>query len=111
MVDFIALRDALKRIVDELDHRVLLPLEHPLIKVVSDEHEVQATFRERRWIFPLGDCMLLPVANTTAEMLARWIGLRLRDDLARGVHVTPERLRIEVDECFGQLGVWEFTEG
>jgi len=111
VVDFIALRDALKRIVDELDHRVLLPLEHPLIKVVSDEHEVQATFRERRWIFPLGDCILLPVANTTAEMLARWIGLRLRDELARGVHVTPERLRIEVDECFGQLGVWEFGEG
>ncbi len=107
VVDFIALRDTLKAITDELDHHMLLPLEHPLIRVVADEREVLVTFRERRWIFPRGDCILLPVANTTTELLARWIGHRLLDDLTARLGTRPEIVRIEVDECYGQLAVCE----
>ncbi len=33
VVDFIALRDELRTLTDELDHRMLLPLEHPAIRV------------------------------------------------------------------------------
>jgi 6-pyruvoyltetrahydropterin/6-carboxytetrahydropterin synthase len=107
VVDFIALRDSLKSIVDELDHYVLLPTEHPLIRVAAGEREVEATFRDRRWIFPRGDCVLLPVPNTTAEMVARWIGGRLVERLAARGIARPERIQIEVDECFGQRGVWQ----
>lgn len=110
VVDFIALRDTLKAITDELDHHMLLPLEHPLIRVVADEREVLVTFRERRWIFPRCDCILLPVANTTTELLARWIGHRLLDDLAARLGARPEIVRIEVDECYGQLAVCELRE-
>lgn len=109
VIDFIALRDALKAITDELDHHMLLPLTHPLIRVQADEREVLVTFRERRWIFPRGDCILLPVANTTTELLACWIGERLRRDLEQKTGVRPETLRIEVDECFGQLAVCELN--
>ena len=37
VVDFIAARDELKKLTDELDHRVLLPDRHPLIKVTAGE--------------------------------------------------------------------------
>lgn len=52
--DFIALRDAMQKIVSELDHHVLLPTKHRQIQVQSDEREVTATFEERRWVFPRG---------------------------------------------------------
>lgn len=107
VVDFIALRDALKVIVDELDHHMLLPTQHPTIRVVADDVSVEATFEDRRWVFPRQDCILLPVANTTAELLARYIGQRLLASLAELSSAPPERIRIEVDECEGQLGVWE----
>jgi 6-pyruvoyltetrahydropterin/6-carboxytetrahydropterin synthase len=107
VVDFIALRDALRAIVNDLDHYVLLPTEHPTIRVRADETSVEATFADRRWLFPRGDCKLLPVANTTAELLARYIGQRLLDDLAAAKEIRPERLRIEVDECYGQMAVCE----
>ena len=110
VVDFILLRDTLRSIVDQLDHYMLLPTEHPLIRVVADEREVEATFRERRWVFPRGDCVLLPVANTTAEMLAHWIGQRLIERLAARGAARPERVLVEVDECFGQSGVWQMAE-
>jgi 6-pyruvoyltetrahydropterin/6-carboxytetrahydropterin synthase len=41
VVDFVALRDALKAIVDELDHRMLLPTSHPQIRVTAGEREVK----------------------------------------------------------------------
>ncbi|MCA9202063.1 MAG: 6-carboxytetrahydropterin synthase, partial [Planctomycetales bacterium] len=70
VVDFIAMRDELRAIVDGLDHYVILPTQHPLIQVTANDTEVEARFRERRWIFPRGDCVLLPVENTTAELVA-----------------------------------------
>lgn len=105
VVDFIALRDALQEIVDELDHHMLLPTRHPEIRVTADENEVLATYEDRRWVFPRCDCILLDVANTTSEMLARHIGVRLADALLERTGSRPERLRIEVDECFGNVAV------
>jgi 6-pyruvoyltetrahydropterin/6-carboxytetrahydropterin synthase len=110
VVDFIAVRDALKRIVDELDHHVLLPTMHPRIQVQADERSVEATFEDRRWVFPRGDCVLLPVANTTAELLARHIGQRLLTELAERIGYRPQRLVIEVDECHGQVGICDFAD-
>ena len=76
---------------------------------VSDEREVTVTFADRRWIFPRGDCMLLPVANTTTELLARWIGHRLLDDLQARSGIRPQRIRIAVDENHGQWGYCELS--
>jgi 6-pyruvoyltetrahydropterin/6-carboxytetrahydropterin synthase len=111
VIDFIALRDELKRITDQLDHRMLLPTAHPLIQVTSNDQEVEAVFTpdRRRWIFPLGDCALLPLANTTAELLADYIGHRLLAAIEERIGKLPQRLRIEVDENHGQWGVCELT--
>ncbi len=107
VIDFLALRDALRSIVTELDHFMLLPTGHPTIGVDSNDRKVAVTFQDRRWEFPRGDCKLLPVANTTTELLARYIGRRLLDDLSARLGIRPEIVRIELDECFGQSAVCE----
>ena len=108
VIDFIALRDELKAITDELDHRMLLPTAHPLIRVTAGDREVEVVFTPdgRRWVFPAGDCAILPVANTTAELLAQFIGQRLAAAIARRLGSSPARLEIAVDENHGQWGVW-----
>ncbi len=110
VIDFILLRDELKKIVDELDHHMLLPTEHPRLGVTWDAHSVEARFADKRWVFPRGDCVLLPVANTTAELLARYIGRRLLDALAARTGARPRRVAIEVDECEGQSAVCELSD-
>ena len=55
--------------------------------------------------FPAGDCRLLPVPNTTSELLAAYIGKRLFDALG-GAAARIERMNVSVDECDGQIGVW-----
>lgn len=111
VIDFIAARDELKKLTDELDHRVLLPDCHPLIKVTADEKGVTAVFTPdgRRWIFPRGDCAILPVANTTAELLARYLAERLVDALQSRLGFRPECIRLAVDENHGQWGVCELA--
>ena len=105
--DFIALKNLMRRITDELDHRVLLPAESKLIRVEEVGQQVRAIFKDREWIFPREDCVLLPIANTTAELLARWIAERLTDAMARERGFHPTRMKIEVEESFGQLATYE----
>jgi len=107
VIDFIALRDSLKEITDELDHHVLLPTEHSQIKVNAGEREVEVTFEDRRWVFPRGDCILLPLEQTTAELVARYIGVRLLDALENKTGTRPTQTIVGVDENNGQWGIWK----
>lgn len=106
VIDFIALRDTAKQIVDQLDHHVLLPTQHPTIHVARDSNEVIAKFEERRWVFPLEDCVLLDIPNTTAELLAKHIGEDLIDRLQLGNTIPCNSITVSVDENRGQWGIW-----
>ena len=84
---------------------MILPDSHAEIKVASDDRETTVTFRDRRWIFPNEDCVLLPVVNTTAEELARVIAERViertREQFGDKIHF----IEVAVDENEGQWGV------
>ena len=109
VVDFVALQDTVKTILDELDHRVLLPTEHPRIRVTANEREVEARFEDRRWVFPRGDCVLLPIANTTSELLARHIGNRLKGELQDTCEMRAPIIQVEVAESSGRSAVCVLT--
>jgi 6-pyruvoyltetrahydropterin/6-carboxytetrahydropterin synthase len=105
VIDFLLVRAKLREITASLDHYVLLPTEHPHLRVEDNGREVTAALADRRWVFPSGDCRLLPMANTTAELLAAYIGEQLL--AALGDHAAQiECLQIELDECDGQVAVW-----
>lgn len=107
--DFIALRDRLQEIVSQLDHRVLLPTQHEAIRVTESEREVEVTFEDRRWVFPREDCILLPVANTTAELIARWIAGELRPVVESQEGASISTIQVEVEENFGQWAIYELS--
>ena len=108
--DFIALRDTTQLLVNELDHRVLLPANHPRIHVSATDREVTTTFEDRRWIFPREDCVILPVANTTAELIAHWMAGRLREKIQQhpGGKLL-QTLAVEIEENFGQAAQVEIS--
>ena len=106
--DFIALKNQTKAITDELDHRMLLATRNPLIAVEEGPRSVQVRYRDREWVFPRDDCVLLPIENTTAELIARYIAGRLRDALQTHHGFVPEVLRVEVEENVGQSATVEW---
>ena len=63
---------------------------------------LRVTYRDRYWSFPREECALLPIANTTAELLADYIAGCLRERLIARGFALPRVLRVEVEESFGQ---------
>jgi len=106
--DFIALKEATRKITDELDHYMLLPTRNAVIHVEERDDVVDVRYKERQWLFPRGDCVLLPIENTTAELLARYIGQRLLTDLRDNHRFDPAILRVEVEEGPGQMAIYEY---
>ena len=101
-------RDLTRSLTDELDHRMLLPSRSPLITLAEDGPNWLVRYRDRRWSFPRDECALLPIANTTAELLADYLGARLREAFSSRNLPTPEVMRVEVEESFGQSAVAEW---
>jgi len=108
--DFIALKKRTKAITDSLDHHMLLATRNPLITVAEDARAVRVRYKEREWVFPREDCILLPIENTTAELLATYIARQLLEDLQRQHNYTPVVLRVEVEENVGQSATVEIRK-
>jgi 6-pyruvoyltetrahydropterin/6-carboxytetrahydropterin synthase len=106
--DFITLKKRAKLITDELDHRMMLPTKNRVILLEESARSIRVGYKDREWLFPRDDCVLLPIENTTAELLARYIGERLREDLRHTCNYVPAVLRVEVEESFGQSATYEW---
>src|SRR5579864_184825 len=54
--DFIALKDMTREITDELDHRMLLPTQSNLIRLVEEGKNWRVCYGDRSWSFPQDEC-------------------------------------------------------
>lgn len=107
VLDFAELKHLMKRLTDELDHKVLLPLESARVQVREEGESVTvAVGGKPRYVFPRIDCALLPVPNTTVEMLAQYLARRVRAELQAGGDVRLQAVEVEVEENFGQSAVY-----
>ncbi len=100
--DFVALKDRMRELVDVLDHRMLLPRDNPDLELRKEEGGVSVAYGDRRYVFPERDVVILPIPNTTAEMLAEYLLDRLADDLRGEGGSGVVEAAIEVEESFGQ---------
>lgn len=100
--DFVTLKREMVAIIGLLDHRMLLPTGNPQISIAVAEGEIEVRTGSVRYVFPEQDVIVLPISNTTAELIATWIVDRLIERLDKrgvgGIH----QLEVEVEESFGQ---------
>lgn len=108
--DFIALRDIFAAIISGLDHRMLLPGQSDKIYVHDDSCNWKVTYKERFWSFPKDECVVLPISNTTTELLARWLGLELIKRFREKGLTIPSQISVHLEENFGQWAVWDWCE-
>ncbi len=106
IVDFLILREIIKGILNDLDHRVLIPQNHPRIHLKTIGNELEVTLGGRRWVLPKDDCLLLPVANTTDEMLAQYLAVRMSEALSERNISLPKAVKVEVRESGGFTAIY-----
>jgi 6-pyruvoyltetrahydropterin/6-carboxytetrahydropterin synthase len=108
--DFVELKRIMRRLCDQIDHLVLLPLESDRVRVSEQGDTVcVAVDGKPRYTFPRRDCALLPVPNTTVEMLAKLLADRVRAELAAMGTRGLTAIEMEVEENFGQSAVYRVT--
>ncbi len=107
VLDFSELKQLMKRLTDELDHKVLLPLENTKVKVREEGETVTVAVNGKpRYMLPRIDCALLPIPNTTVEMLAQYLAGRVRRELTGSPGVELRAIEVEVEENFGQSATY-----
>ena len=105
--DFVELKRIMKRLCDEIDHLVLLPLKSDRVGVVEEGETVCVSVDGKpRYVFPRRDCALLPIPNTTVEMLAQMLTERLHAELQQLGAKGLTAIEMEVEENFGQSAVY-----
>ncbi len=108
VVDFVALRRALRQLLEQWNHRVLLPDGSGAVRVASHvPGEIEVRLGRRRWVFPEQDCCILPVPSTTAELLARTLGRRLLERLLPSRRTGVATVRVELKESPGCRAIWQ----
>jgi 6-pyruvoyltetrahydropterin/6-carboxytetrahydropterin synthase len=104
--DFIELRRIMRQLCEQVDHRVLLPMKSSRIQVTDGGDSVSVSVDgAARYTFPRADCALLPIQNTTAELLAELLATRLKDALGRAAAGTVTAIELEIEENFGQSAI------
>lgn len=70
-VDFNVFKKYIKSALDRWDEMVILPKNHPDMKFNTRNTNLEVTFRDRFYVFPTNEVVLLPVTNTSVEQLSR----------------------------------------
>lgn len=103
--DFLPLKKKLRKIADELDHKLLLAegMDH----IEKKNGEIEVKIDAKRYIFPEEDTVILDINQATTEELASHLLDRVINDIE-----FPESIKtveIGVDESRGQ-GAWARRE-
>lgn len=112
VLDFSVLKKTLRRLVDAIDHRVLLPSRSPKLSYEEQDGRVSVLyFGTPMYVFPATDCVMLPIENTTAELIASHLAEQLAAELAHAGYQSLSRLELEVEENVGQSATFSLALG
>jgi 6-pyruvoyltetrahydropterin/6-carboxytetrahydropterin synthase len=107
VLDFSVLKQITRRLVDRVDHKVLLPTLNPKLAYREDGDRISVDyFGQPTYVFPKRDCALIPIPNSTAEMLAQYLGSQVRQELVAGGYTHLSSLEVEVEENYGQSATY-----
>ena len=103
ILDFIRLKGMLRELVQEMDHRLILPgnSRYLSIEMKDDQAEVKAS--DKFYSFPLTDIVILDIESSSAEELTAYLLKRLLSEFELPSNIT--KIELGVDEGKGQ-GAW-----
>lgn len=108
VLDFLVVKPLMKQVCELLDHKVMLPTENEDLRIEQGDSVVGVIYGKKQYSFPAEDVLLLPIHNTSAELLARYICGVLVEEIKNrfgGDGVTA--IKVGVQESFGQEASYE----
>ncbi len=107
VLDFISFKPLVKQVCDALDHRTLIQTASPALRVQGRPSEVEVRYKKQKLILPRQDVILLPLVNTSTELLAEYVAAQIRRRVRRRFPGAQIRfLEVGVEEARGQRGFY-----
>ncbi len=108
VLDFIAFKPLVKQICDDLDHRTLIQRDSAALKIRHGDRHVIVLYKDQRIVLPERDALLLPLANTSTELLAEYIAGQIRRNVRREfAGAKLHTIEVGVEEARGQRGFYK----
>src|SRR3990167_1822830 len=78
VLNFITFKPLVKKVCDALDHRTLIPKQSPLLRILQHRAYFEVLYKDQRIVLPRRDVVLLPLVNTSTELIAEYIAEKIR---------------------------------
>jgi 6-pyruvoyltetrahydropterin/6-carboxytetrahydropterin synthase len=109
--DFLDIKPIVRQVCDSLDHKLIIPKNHPKLRIdTAGKNTVITTPDESMFSIPSTDVLLLPIANTSAELMAVHLTHEIRELVKSKYGFSFATLEIEVEETPGQSAVYVHKE-
>ncbi|WP_316369519.1 6-pyruvoyl trahydropterin synthase family protein [Candidatus Thiodiazotropha sp. CDECU1] len=106
VIDFVQLNRLAAEVCLSLHDKILLPGTSTEVTIEEGDGQIEVASYDKRFSLPAVNCLILPVANTTAEMLAWHIMESLLPKLEASSALTHvETLEVAVEEADNQWGI------
>ena len=106
VLDFISFKPLVKQVCDALDHRTLIQTKSSAISVRTNVREVEILYKKQKLLLPRGDVILLPIVNTSTELLAEYIARQIKRKVRQKFAAKIRYMEVAVEEARGQRGIF-----
>lgn len=107
VIDFTLLNRLAADICRTLHDRVILPGTSPVVRIAPEGDMLRVESFDKVFVLPQTNCIILPVMNVTAEMLAWHISEELVKALTAAVSLrTIDEIEVAVEEADRQWGIF-----
>jgi 6-pyruvoyltetrahydropterin/6-carboxytetrahydropterin synthase len=108
VLDFITFKPLVKRVCDELDHRTLIQNKSPVLQIRQSKQQVEVRYKSQQIVLPKRDVILLPLVNTSTELLAEHIATEIRQKVRQKFpQARLQAIEVGVEESRGQRGFFQ----
>ena len=103
VIDFAVLKRVVQAVIEPLDHRVLVPSANPALRTREADGQLVVDYGRPGWlVVPRAHACLVPLAQTTAEVMGEWIAEQVWAAVRQEGGTRLTRLVLELEESAGQ---------
>ncbi len=99
IMDFKEAKEAVLRTCEKMDHRILIPENSTSLIISEKKGQIEVKSKDKYYLFPESDCLILPTKATTAEELSSYLYRELKKDL-------PDLKKLYISESEGSTAYY-----
>ena len=100
ILDFSIVKEYLTNIISKIDHKIIIPKNSNFAKIKIEKKVISVSTLGKQYIFPIEDCILLPIDSTSAEKLPHYILEKFINKIKKYKNI--EKIELGIDEGFGK---------